>query len=77
MGELARSASGGRSTFLWEALTGAMGVMGEMLFCLPSLGNICSGLLDTNVASMRRMGKEDAGMTRWVGEGRTMLLRFP
>ena len=71
------SASGERSTSLWVGLTGATGALEGMFSSLLSLVSICSVLLGTSVASMRRMGEEDSEITRWVGEAKTTLLTFP
>ena len=71
MAELAQSASGGRSTFLWVGLMGAMEEMAGMSSFLLSPVSICSVLLGIIVASMRRMGEEDLEIIRWAGEAKT------
>ena len=71
MGEPAQLASGGRSTFLWVGLMGAMEEMEGMSSFLLSPVNICSVHLGIAVVSMQRMGEEDLEIIRWVGEEKT------
>ena len=71
MAEPAQSVFGGRSTFLWVGLMGAMEEMAGMSSFLLSPVSICSVHLGIAVVSMQRMGEEDSEIIRWVGEAKT------